>query len=123
MTIPVKSLVAALVPVDKDALTLGPTKDPNSPNAQSPVGGDHAFYTYCVPGARFQAQDGTTWDLETVTDFGTARIRNLWYPREERTISVVPGGPIPGLSLRETIDRWIEPVDQAVPRLESKDAK
>lgn len=104
-----KQLLAALVPVSEDALTLGPTKPIGTSQDQSPVGGDHAFYTYFVPGAVFEAKDGTIWDVENIADTGFARIRNKWYPREERTL--------PQHKIREVIHAWIEPVQQLVPPL------
>lgn len=109
--IPAAMLLAALVPAagEPGDLSLGPTAKPGEANAGNPAKGDHAFYTYCVPGARFEAQDGTHWEIENIADTGYVRIRNLWYPREELTI--------PMTQLRETIHAWIEPVEQVVPRL------
>ena len=112
MTAPlaVKTLLAALVPASGEAdLTLGPTTSPNAAKSQSPALGDHAFYTYCVPGAVFEAKDGSQWDIENVADTGYVRIRNRWYPREEITLHLS--------DLRKTIHAWIEPVEQVVPRL------
>ena len=106
-----KRLMAALVPATGDPrdLTLGPTTDPNSAKNQSPVMGDHAFYTYCVPGAVYEAKDGTQWDIENVADTGYVRIRNRWHPREEVTLHMT--------EVRKTIYAWIEPVQQIVPEL------
>ena len=111
MTIPIKSLMAALVPAVKDPkeLTLGPSTSPNTAQNQSPVLGDHAFFTYFVPGAVFEAKDGTQWDIENIADTGYARIRNRWYPREEVTLH--------SSDIRKTIYAWIEPVQQIVPEL------
>jgi hypothetical protein len=111
-TISAQSLIAALVPAateEDQELTLGPTKDPASAKNQSPVLGDHAFYTYYVPGAAFEAKDGTHWDIENIADTGYARIRNRWYPREEVTLRTS--------ELRKIIHAWIEPVQQIVPEL------
>lgn len=112
MTAPlaVKTLLAALVPASGEAdLTLGPTTSPNAAKSQSPALGDHAFYTYCVPGAVFEAKDGSQWDIENVADTGYVRIRNRWYPREEITLHLS--------DLRKTIHAWIEPIQQVVPEL------
>ena len=117
VALPVASLIAALVPaapVDKE-LTLGPTTDPSTAKNQSPVLGDHAFYTYYVPGAVFEAKDGTQWDIENIADTGYARIRNRWYPREEVTLHTE--------DIRKTIHAWIEPVQQLVPELIGESAK
>jgi hypothetical protein len=110
-----KNLLASLVSIaglEPVELTLGPTKpDSNSPDNMSPVGGDHAFYTYFVPGAIFQAKDGSSWQIESIPAEGNGfcRIRNVWYPREEATI--------PQAQIRKTIDMWIYPVIQVVPVL------
>ena len=111
-----KSFLSALVPISesKENLTLGPTKNPAGEKAQSPVLGDHAFYTYCVPGAVFQAKDGTYWDLEDVPGTGYVRIRNRFYPREEVTCHIS--------DLRRTIHAWVEPVQQIVPELVAEKA-
>jgi len=80
----------------------------------SPVAGDHAFFTYFVPGAVFQAKDGSQWQVENIPTEGSGlvRIRNIWYPREEATI--------PQARIRETIDMWVFPVIQPVPAIETK---
>jgi hypothetical protein len=104
-------LVAAIGDLVKaEPLTLGPTVNDLEASKDSPIGGDHTFYTYFVPGAIFQAKDGTIWHLETVNDFGMCRIRNAWYPREEATIPVA--------DIRRSIDSWIVPVQQKVTDLE-----
>lgn len=100
------------VKIDMTDLTSGPSKpDKYSPAQDSPVGGDHAFYTYFVPGAIFQAKDGSMWLIENLPTEGNGfvRIRNVWYPREEATI--------PQQRVRETIDMWVYPQIQAVPAL------
>ena len=112
----VKILLATLVPAsEKTDLTLGPTTSPNAAKSQSPALGDHAFYTYCVPGAVFEAKDGSQWDIENVADTGYVRIRNRWYPREEITLHLS--------DLRKTIHAWIEPIQQVVPELLVETAK
>jgi len=111
-----KLLLAALVPASGETdLTLGPTTGPNAAKNQSPAMGDHAFYTYLVPGAVFEAKDGTQWDIENIADTGYVRIRNRWYPREEITMHTS--------DLRKTIHAWVEPVQQVVPELLVEDAK
>ena len=62
-----------------------------------------------MPGAVFEAKDGSQWDIENVADTGYVRIRNRWYPREEITLHLS--------DLRKTIHAWIEPVQQVVPEL------
>ena len=108
MTAP-KNLVATLVAaagISTEELTLGPTANPTELATDSPIGGDHSFYTYFVPGAIFQAKDGSTWQVEHITDNELARIRNTWYPREEATLS--PS------AIRASIEAWISPVQQTV---------
>ena len=107
MPMPVKALMAALVPVAEE--TPVPPEKPQDLKDQSPMAGDPLFYTYCVPGAVFQAKDGTIWDLENIADTGYVRIRNKWYPRQERTCLLS--------DLRKFIRAWIEPVQQIVPDL------
>jgi hypothetical protein len=103
--------VAAIADLVKsEPLTLGPTVSDLEAAKDSPIGGDHTFYTYFVPGAMFQAKDGSTWHLETVNDFGMCRIRNAWYPREEATVPVA--------DIRRSIDSWIMPIQQRVESLE-----
>lgn len=111
-----KTLVASLVAaagIETEDLTLGPTAGTTSAAADSPISGDHAFFTYCAPGATFQAHDGTYWILENISDTGFARIRNIWYPREEATV--------PLHNVRQSIYAWVEPIQQIVPPL-SEDA-
>ena len=115
-----KSHLSALVSIaepsdDKENLTLGPTKTPGGAKSESPVLGDHAFYTYLVPGAVFQAKDGTYWDIENVADTGYCRIRNKFYPREEVTCHVS--------DIRRTIHAWVDPVQQIVPELVAEKAE
>jgi hypothetical protein len=104
-----KSLVATLVAaagIDAEELTLGPTANETELATDSPIGGDHSFYTYFVPGAIFQARDGSSWMIEAMEANGLARIRNVWYPREEATLAPA--------AIRASIDCWISPVQQAV---------
>lgn len=111
MPVSAKSLMASLEPVSTEAEpVLGPTTKPGTANMDNPTLGDHAFYTYLIPGAVFEAKDGTQWDIEHIADTGFIRIRNRWYPREELTI--------PTQRVRETIHAWVEPVQQLVPSLE-----
>lgn len=108
MTAP-KNLVATLVAaagISTEELTLGPTANPTELATDSPIGGDHSFYTYFVPGAIFQARDGSTWLIEAMEANGLARIRNTWYPREEATLAPA--------AIRASIESWISPVQQRV---------
>jgi hypothetical protein len=113
-----KNLLASLVSVaglEPVELTLGPTKPDNgAADNLSPIKGDHAFYTYFVPGAVFQAKDGSTWIIENLPAEGAGycRIRNVWYPREEATVLQQ--------WIRDAIDMWIYPVIQVVPVLPEK---
>ena len=70
-----KRLLAALVPAAGDQEVSDTKPDPEAAKNQSPVLGDHAFYTYFVPGAVFEAKDGTQWDVENIADTGYTRIR------------------------------------------------
>ena len=114
-TIPVCHLIAALVPAGGEQEAPGSAPSPNALKDQSPSMGDHVFYTYFVPGAVFEAKDGTQWDIENIADTGYVRIRNRWYPREEVTMHTS--------DLRKVIHAWIEPVQQVVPELLVEDSK
>lgn len=105
-----KNLLASLISVANLEPVEIKVKDSDK-NFLSPVDGDQAFYTYFVPGAIFQAKDGSSWQVENLPTEGSGlcRIRNIWYPREEATI--------PQQKIRETIDMWIYPVIQVVPAI------
>lgn len=107
MPMSTKVLMAALVPVSEPEIP--EPQGESEARTQSPVAGDPLFYTYCVPGAVIQAKDGTIWDLENIADTGFVRIRNKWYPRQERTLTQA--------ALRKFIAAWIEPVQVTVPDL------
>jgi hypothetical protein len=83
----------------------------NTPTANplSPVQGDEAFFAGLFDGARFQANDGSWWDIESYDFEGQVTIRNVWYPRTEAVVSVQ--------DVRRSIHSWIEPFLQRVPPL------
>lgn len=90
--------------IKTEDLTIKP--DDQTSVLDSPISGDSTFYTYFVPGAVFQAKDGSSWHVESITDQGFVRIRNVWYPRQEATV--------PTASVRRSIDSWISPIQQKV---------
>lgn len=86
---------------------LGPAADKDKPGALNPTGGDHAFYTYLIPGAVWQALDGSTWLIEDITDQGLYNCKNWWYPREWKMMTRD--------EIRKTIEAWVDPILQHVP--------
>lgn len=115
-----KQLVAALDAISgvNAVVEIDPKKTEVDPKELSPIGEDHAFYTYFIPGAIFQAKDGSNWQVEAIgtgTGMNMARIRNIWYPREEATVYVD--------AIRKSIDMWIYPQIQVVPTLVVADKK
>lgn len=84
------------------------TGEQPSYNPDSPLQGDDVFWNGLFSGARFQAKDGTWWDIENY-DFDEASvvIRNVWYPRVEAVVSVQ--------DIRRSIHSWTEPILQRVP--------
>jgi broad specificity phosphatase PhoE len=77
------------------------------PNPLSPVEGDDIFFAYMIPGAKFQAHDGTQWNIMTYGAPDQIEIENVWYPREHAIVAIG--------DIRRSIDQWIEPVQQYVP--------
>jgi hypothetical protein len=77
------------------------------PNPLSPVAGDEIFYSYLIPGARFQAQDGSWWDIESYDWEGAISIVNAWYPRIRAVVSIQ--------AIRRSIHSYIEPITVIVP--------
>jgi hypothetical protein len=77
------------------------------PNDLSPTGGDDMFYMYLIPGAKFQAKDGSQWLIVDYMSEGTVELENVWYPRLRPIISIQ--------QLRKTISAWIEPVQVTIP--------
>jgi hypothetical protein len=77
------------------------------PNPNSPTGGDDMFFMYLIPGAKFQAKDGSQWLILDYLWEGMVEIENVWYPRLKPIISIQ--------QLRRTIAAWIEPVQVTIP--------
>jgi hypothetical protein len=100
--------LAALDPVAKVyPEVLGPAADKDAPGALNPTGGDHLFYTYLIPGAAWQALDGSQWIIEEITANDIYVCKNWWYPREIKRMR--------RNEIRKTIESWIDPVLQHVP--------
>ena len=77
------------------------------PNPLSPVEGDEVFFAYMIPGAIFQAHDGSQWWILGYDYRGQVEIENRWYPRIHAQVSVY--------DVRRAIDQWVEPIQQTVP--------
>src|SRR5208282_5634134 len=77
------------------------------PNPLSPIEGDEVFFAYMIPGAIFQAHDGSQWWILGYDYRGQVEIENRWYPRIHAQVSVY--------DVRRSIDQWIEPIQQTVP--------
>lgn len=76
-------------------------------NPMSPVEDDFIFFAYLIPGAVFQAHDGSQWMILDYTFEGAVHIENRWYPRLRPIVSVQ--------DVRRSIAAWVEPVQQTVP--------
>jgi hypothetical protein len=78
------------------------------PNPLSPIQGDDVFFNYLIAGARFQAHDGSWWEI---IDYNFANysieLENVWYPRIHAVVSV--------WDVRRSIHSYIEPVQVLVP--------
>ena len=77
------------------------------PNPLSPIEGDEIFFMYMIPGAKFQAHDGSQWNILDYPWQGMVHIENRWYPRWNAQVSVY--------DVRRSIDQWVEPIQQTVP--------
>lgn len=77
------------------------------PNPLSPVQGDETFYTYCMPGAVFQAHDGSQWMILEYEWNGRIQIENRWNPNINANVPVA--------DIRRSIDAWVDPVYIKVP--------
>jgi len=77
------------------------------PNPLSPVEGDEIFFAYMIPGAIFQAHDGTEWWIDSYTSPDEVEITNRWYPRVHSFVSLN--------DVRRSIHQWVEPITQTVP--------
>lgn len=77
------------------------------PNPLSPIMGDEDFYTYMMPGAVFEAHDGSQWLITAYEWDGRVEIQNRWYPRRIANVSTA--------DVRRSIAMWVEPVNVRVP--------
>jgi hypothetical protein len=77
------------------------------PNPLSPIMGDVDFFTYLIPGAVFEAHDGSQWTITAYDWDGRVEIQNRWYPRQIANISTN--------DVRRSIAMWVEPVNVKVP--------
>ena len=78
------------------------------PNPLSPIEGDEIFYAYLIAGARFQAHDGSWWQI---VDYNfnnfSVEIENVWYPRIHAVVNI--------WDVRRAIHSYIEPVQVLIP--------
>jgi len=72
------------------------------PNPLSPIEGDEMFFAYMIPGAKFQARDGSQWNILDYPWQGIVHIENVWYPRINAQVSLN--------DVRRSIEQWVEPV-------------
>jgi len=77
------------------------------PNPLSPIEGDEIFFAYMLPGAVFQAHDGSEWNILFYDGADSIQIENRWYPRISWYVSIG--------DIRRSIHQWIEPITQTVP--------
>jgi len=77
------------------------------PNPLSPVEGDEMFFMYMIPGATFQAHDGSQWTILEYTWDGAVHIENRWYPRLNAIVSID--------HVRQSISQWVDPIQITVP--------
>ena len=72
------------------------------PNPLSPVEGDEMFFAYMIPGAKFQARDGSQWNVLDYPFQGVVHLENVWYPRINAQVNLN--------DVRRSIEQWVEPV-------------
>ena len=72
------------------------------PNPLSPIEGDEMFFAYMIPGAAFQAKDGSQWNILDYPWQGVVHIENRWYPRINAQVNLN--------DIRRSIEQWVEPV-------------
>ena len=77
------------------------------PNPLSPILGDADFFTYLIPGAVFEAHDGSQWLITAYDWDGRVEIENRWYPRQIANVSTN--------DVRRSISMWVEPVNVKIP--------
>jgi hypothetical protein len=84
-----------------------PAIDNTIPNPLSPIMGDEAFFTYMIPGAVFEAHDGSQWLITSYDWDARVEIQNRWYPRQVANVGTQ--------DIRRSIAMWVEPVNVRVP--------
>ena len=84
-----------------------PAIDNTLPNPLGPIMGDEAFFTYMMPGAVFEAHDGSQWVITSYDWDARVEIENRWYPRQIANVGTS--------DIRRSIAMWIEPVNVKVP--------
>ena len=86
---------------------MSPNTSEQVPNPLSPVSGDETFFSFLIPGATFQAHDGSQWNILAYEWNGRVEIENRWYPRVYANVPVA--------DVRRSIDAWVDPVYVKVP--------
>jgi len=76
-------------------------------NPFTPFQGDDVFFTYLIPGVRFQSHDGQWFEIDSYDAENEIEIHNVWYPRQRGVVSVQ--------TLRKAIFAWIHPVQVTLP--------
>jgi hypothetical protein len=77
------------------------------PNPLSPIEGDQIFFAYMIPGAKFQARDGSQWNILDYPWQGMVHIENVWYPRLNAQVNLN--------DVRRSIEQWVEPIQAFIP--------
>jgi hypothetical protein len=77
------------------------------PNPLSPILGDEVFFTYMMPGAVFEAHDGSQWVITSYDWDARVEIQNRWYPRQVANVGTS--------DIRRSIAMWVDPVNIKVP--------
>lgn len=77
------------------------------PNPLSPIEGDEIFFSYMIPGAKFQARDGSQWSILDYPYQGIVHIENVWYPSLNAQVNLN--------DVRRSIEQWVEPIQQFIP--------
>lgn len=88
-----------------------PGIDTTMPNPLSPIMGDETFYTYLMPGAVFEAHDGSQWEITAYDWDNRLEIVNRFYPRQLANVGTS--------DVRRSIAMWVEPVNVKVPPMVS----
>ena len=84
-----------------------PGIDATQPNPLSPIMGDEVFFTYMLPGAVFEAHDGSQWVITSYDWDARVEIQNRWYPRQVANVGTA--------DVRRSIAMWVDPVNIKVP--------